>query len=88
MISLVAAKGHQGGVAVIQSILNDVVQLSGFVAAQGQTCHVVPFDIQLALAQLLRQSGHILQGRVHITYRDVLQFIDLHTYCPFIIAMR
>ena len=86
VVGLDTAEGHQGIIAVIQGVLHQIIQLSGLVAAESQAGHIVPLDIQFALAQFLGQIGHILQRCIQIAYMDAFKFGQFHScHIPFVI---
>ena len=63
---------------MVQRVLDKVVELAGFVPAQGQTGQVVPLDVKAAFAQNAGQRGHGLQGRVDIAHLCVTQIFNFH----------
>ncbi len=82
VVGLRSAHGEHGGVALLHGLLHDVLQLSGLVAAEGGAGDVIPLDIQLALAVLLRQVAHVLQGGGIFAQMEFFPLFYLHVGAP------
>ena len=78
MVGLDAAKGHKGGVAVLQGVGHQIVQLAGLVPTQGQPGQVIPLDIELVLSKVAGEMGEELQRCVAAPHFHLRQMFNLH----------